>query len=245
VNSADAYVLKESLRLVESKVHRDFRELENLQNTRGSVDFTNLTVDYLNGRLYDFFLEKRPKYSVTVKGYGKGGSKNPDGDIYVNSLCGVSNLLHGIPYFATAISLKKNGVAALAAVNNYASNELFLAAQGKGAFINDRRIRVSNRTATDNVLIAIKQDQSGKLFDKVISQFRNFEVNNCYVLDFCYTACGRYDASVVFGGGEEELKLGSLFIVEAGGLCHRMDSGADGTIFSNPLLMDDIKGIIV
>ncbi|MDR2077650.1 MAG: hypothetical protein LBP39_01640 [Rickettsiales bacterium] len=245
MNSADIYVLKESIRLVENKVRRDFVELENLQSTRKNVNFVNSTLEYLNDRLYSFLIEKRPKYAINIKGYKEKPSENTEFSIYVNSLCGINNLLHGIPYFATVISLAKNSEVVAGLVNNYAGNETFVAMYGKGAFVNDRRIRVSNRTMEDSALVAIKQDRSGKLFREIISKFSNFRINSCYALDFCCVACGKYDASVVFGGGEEELKLGALFSIEAGGLYQKIGESGNDMIFSNYILLDSIKNIIV
>jgi myo-inositol-1(or 4)-monophosphatase len=244
MNEAEMYVLKESLRLVENKVQRDFIELGNLQSTRRNVNFVNSTVEYLNSRLFSFFTEKRPKYSLVVKGYRESDNKNAEFSIYVNSLCGINNLLHAVPYFATVITLKKNNEVIFGLVNSYASNEVFMAIHGRGAFVNDSRLRVSNRTKTDNLLVGIKQDKDRKLFEKIISKFQTFRVTSCYVLDFCYMACGRYDASIVFEGGKEELKFATLLTIEAGGICHRIGGSDNDMVFSNAALMDEIKNAL-
>ncbi|GHU28199.1 inositol monophosphatase [Bacilli bacterium] len=244
MNSANAQIVNEAVRLLENKIHRDFMELENLQSSKRSAGFANSTMEYINEKLYDFFVEKRPRYSLKIEDYEKDWTGNGECEIYVNGLCGFNNFLHGIPYFATVIIVKRNGEIMFGVVNNYATNEMFFVAPGRGAFLNNKRTRVSSREIEDDILVSVKYDYNGELFTKVTSRLRTFKVTNCYVLDFCHTACGKYDASIVFDGGEEELKLGALFITEAGGAFRNIEGSKNNVIFSNSLLIDDMKKVI-
>ena len=246
MSNADLYLLKESIRLVESKVFRDYVELGNLQTTNNSLQFLNKTVDFLNHKFFDFFSEKRPDYDIFIKGFtttnqDKNNTKN---SIYINSICGLRNLLHHVHYFATIISVFKEDKAVASIVNNYATNEIFFVAENKGVFVNDRKVRVSNRNINDNSLIGIKYgNKNKKNFLKLASKLSTFRIGNCSVLDSCYTACGRYDANFIFDGNEKELNSCELFIREAGGLSYRIAD--DSALFSNSVIYDDLKKIVV
>lgn len=246
MSDADLYLLKEASRLVESKVFRDYVELGNLQMTNRSLQFLNKTVDFLNHRFLDFFTEKRPNYNIFIKGFPAAENQNKSGvknSIYINSICGLRNLLHHVHYFVTMISLFEEDKVIASIVNSYATNEIFFVAENKGVFLNDRKVRVSNRNMNDNSLIGIKYgNKSKKNFLKLASKLGNFRVGNCSILDSCYTACGRYDANFIFDGYEKELNSCELFIREAGGLSYKI---ADNSIlFSNSVVYNDLKKII-
>ncbi|MDR2777255.1 MAG: hypothetical protein LBB24_00590, partial [Rickettsiales bacterium] len=201
----------------ENKVRRDFGELANLQNSRKNSAFAAATIRHIGDKLYNFFTEKRPNYSLVVDGY-KNWEGRGENSVYVNTLCGANNFLHAVPYFATLLTLKRSGEILMGFVNCYSTGETFFVSKGSGAFLNDRRIRVSSRTMEESTLVSVKCDRSSGLFEKLLPKFGPPRVTGCYPLDICYTACGRYDACVVMDGDEEELKLGKLLITEAGGL---------------------------
>lgn len=242
MSDADLHILKESIRFVEGKVHRDYFELSNLQGTNKSIMFLNKTIEWLNDKFSEFFSEKRPDYTLVVSGQETNKDLNSSYKININSIVGVKNLLHGIPYFATTISIEKDGKIIMAIVNSYATNETFYSVEGKGVFMNDRKIRVSNRGITDNILIGIKYNKTTKILRKILLLLPTFRIGNCSILDSCYTACGRYDANIIFNGKEEDIKISELFIKESGGLFYSMDD--KNFIFSNSIIHNDIKKII-
>lgn len=242
MSEADLHILKESIRFIEGKVHRDYFELSNLQGTNKNIIFLNKTIEWLNNKLNEFFSEKRRNYSLIIGDQKVDENLDSNYEIFVNSIVGIKNLLHGIPYFATTISISKEKKIVMAIVNNYAANETFYAVEGKGAFVNDRKIRVSNRSITDNVLIGIKYNKTVKFLNKILPLFPTFRIGNCSVLDSCYTACGRYDANIIFNGKENNLKISELFIKESGGLYHAIDDKS--FIFSNSIIHSDIKKIL-
>lgn len=247
MSDADLYLLKESVKLVESKVFRDYIELGNLQTTNHALQFLNKTVEFLNKKFLDFFTEKRPNYKTVIKGFKTTENQNENQTknlIYINSICGLRNLLHHIPYFVTMISLFNEDKIVASVVNSYATNEIFFTAENKGVFINDRKVRVSNRNLSDNSLVGIKySNKSRKTFLKLTSKLTTFRVGNCSILDSCYTACGRYDANFIFDGYEKEIDSCGLFIKEAGGLSYKISNNS--VLFSNSTVYDDLKKTIV
>jgi myo-inositol-1(or 4)-monophosphatase len=240
--NADSRIVGEAPRIVENRVRRDFGELMNLQSSKKSPDFARGTVEYVREKLYEFFVEKRPNYSLRIENYSRDWTGDGEWSIYVDGLSGVSNFLHAIPYFATLLALRRNGETILGVVNGYASGEMFTVSRGNGAFLNGRRIRVSSRVLGENSLVALDWDGHWKPSGEVAEKIGGYRVTGCCPLDFCHVACGRYDASVVSRGSEEELELGKLFIAEAGGLC--CSSGDGGVVFGNGSLATDVRKLL-
>ncbi len=247
MSDADLYLLKESIKLVESKVFRDYVELGNLQTTNHSLQFLNKTVEFLNKKFFNFFTEKRPNYKIKIKGFNNletSDENKTKNSIYINSVCGLRNLLHHIPYFVTMISLFNEDKIVASVVNSYSTNEIFFVAENKGVFINDRKVRVSNRNLNDNSLIGVKySSKSKKTFLKLVSKLTTFRIGNCSILDSCYTSCGRYDANFIFDSSKEEIDSCELFIREAGGLNYRMSDNS--VLFSNSTIYENLKKIVI
>ncbi|MBU3724815.1 MAG: inositol monophosphatase [Burkholderiaceae bacterium] len=144
----------------------------------------------------------------------------------IDPLDGTTNFIHGFPQYAVSIALAYRGQITQAVVYDPAHNDLFVASKGKGAMLNDRRIRVSQRDKLEESLI-------GTGFP-----FRNFESLELYVsmfkeltqktaglrrpgaaaLDLAYVACGRLDGFFEMGLMPWDAAAGSLLITEAGGL---------------------------
>jgi myo-inositol-1(or 4)-monophosphatase len=240
---ADLNVLDEAIRMVSGKVCRDFNELENLQNSNKTIGFVNATLKYMREKMYDFFGEKKSNYSLIIKDYESRIVEDSEYSIYVNCISGLRNFEHGIPYFATVLSIKKKEKTIIGVVNSYAEQKLFYSVEGSGSFCNDKKIRVSNKSPLSNVLTAVKYGNDKVTFNNIIQKLPVFKVSNCSVLDFCYTARGRYDCSIVFDGIREEVELGELFIREAGGLTNYLNDEKTSCFYSNSLIFNDVKGL--
>ena len=237
---ADFNILAGAIKLVENKVHRDFIEISNLQNSNLSLAFVNKTIEYLNGKFYEYFSEKRPNYSLYVKNYKNNIVNNSKYKIIVNSISGIKNFLHAIPYFCTSISVVEDEKIVVSLVNNYSTNEMFYVIKGQGSFLNNQKLRVSNKI--DNILLAVKYDLNKKLFKDIIDKLPMFKINNCSILDCCNIATGKYDAGIFFDADIVDIQSGHLFIEEAGGLSKKINNNL--YIFSNGVYMDNILKII-
>lgn len=170
MTNADLHVLLDSLRFVENKVRRDYFELSNLQSASSGVRFLEKTREWLNEKFHNFFREKRPDYVLTIgdtnfdsnsiafeavleQSIQKIGKQPLKKHLFIDSLVGAKNLLHGIPYFATAMLLEIDGKATAAVVSNYATNDTFYCVSGMGSFRNERRLRVSSRNSLEQALV--------------------------------------------------------------------------------------------
>jgi myo-inositol-1(or 4)-monophosphatase len=203
----------------------DFGEVEQLQVSRkGPADFVS-QADIQAERLIRQELEKaRPGY-----GFQMEESQESAGDgrhrWIVDPLDGTSNFLHGLPHFAVSIALEKDGELISAVVFDAAKHELFWAERGVGAFLNDRRLRVSARRQMNEALIATgipfvgrgdHQDYLGRL-GRVMAQVAGVRRFGAAALDLAYVAAGRFDGFFEAGLQPWDMAAGILLVREAGG----------------------------
>ena len=173
--------------------------------------------------------EAYPGYGILAEESGVFAAKSErDADFQwiIDPLDGTTNFIHGLPQYAISIALAKEGVVEQAVVFDPNRNELFTATKGAGAFLNERRIRVSRRTKLGEALIGTGFPY--RMFDKIdlyLSIFKELAEKTAgqrrpgaASLDLAYVACGRYDGFWEFGLAPWDMAAGSLLISEAGGL---------------------------
>jgi myo-inositol-1(or 4)-monophosphatase len=144
----------------------------------------------------------------------------------IDPLDGTTNFIHGLPQYGISIALMQRGVVTQAVVYDPNRDELFTASKGAGAFLNDRRIRVSKRQKFDEALIGTgfpyrKLDQLEEylaIFRSVTERAGGIRRPGAAALDLAYVACGRFDGFFEMGLSPWDVAAGSLLITEAGGL---------------------------
>ncbi|MCG1042601.1 inositol monophosphatase [Mycetohabitans sp. B8] len=144
----------------------------------------------------------------------------------IDPLDGTTNFIHGFPQYCVSIALAHRGVVTQAVVYDPTRNDLFTASRGRGAFLNDRRIRVSRRDRLADGLIGTGfpfRDQSGldaylKLFNEMTRACAGLRRPGAAALDLAYVAAGRYDGFFEQGIQPWDVAAGSLLVTEAGGL---------------------------
>jgi myo-inositol-1(or 4)-monophosphatase len=158
----------------------------------------------------------------------ESGESTPDAEYLwiIDPLDGTTNFIHGFPQYAVSIAVQHRGALTHAVVYDPAKNELFTASKGRGAFLNDRRIRVSKCLKLDDALVGtgFPFKELGRL-DLYMRQLRVFMEKSSGVrragaaaLDLAYVACGRLDAFWELGLAPWDMAAGALLIQEAGGL---------------------------
>jgi myo-inositol-1(or 4)-monophosphatase len=159
----------------------------------------------------------------------ESGASDNDGAEFrwiIDPLDGTTNFIHGFPQYAVSIALEQRGVITQAVVYDPTRNELFTASRGRGAFLNDRRIRVSRRTALRDALIGtgfpFKQlehlDDYVRMFKRITSETAGIRRPGAAALDLCYVACSRLDGFWELGLSPWDIAAGTLLITEAGGM---------------------------
>ena len=216
------------------KLARDFGEVENLQvSQKGPADFVT-AADRRSEEIIRQELEQaRPGYNFLMEESGATEGSDPQHRWIVDPLDGTTNFLHGIPLFAISIALERQGRLQAGIVYNPISDELFSAERGAGAFLNDRRIRVSARSKISEAVIATGIPHRGRgdhgrfLKDLAGVMAASAGVRRCgaAALDLVWLAAGRFDGFWESGLSAWDIAAGALILREAGGF---ISDGAGG-----------------
>jgi len=153
----------------------------------------------------------------------------------IDPLDGTTNYIHGFPQYAVSVGLRHRGQITQAVVYDPTRNELFTASRGRGAFLNDRRIRVSRRTKLREALIGtgfpFRQldhlDGYVRMFKRITEETAGIRRPGAAALDLAYVAAGRLDGFWEFGLSPWDMAAGSLLILEAGGIVSDFDGEED------------------
>ena len=167
----------------------------------------------------------------------ESGESGPESEFtwIIDPLDGTTNFIHGLPQYAVSIAQTKNGVLEHAVVYDPNTNELFTASRGAGAFLNDRRIRVSRRTRLNEALIGTgfpfrrfdHVDAYLAMFKELTQKTAGIRRPGAASLDLAYVAAGRFDGFWEMGLSPWDMAAGVLLIQEAGGLVSDLSGEAN------------------
>ena len=223
--SAEINVLEKICDKVSKVIIRDFGEVEKLQvSKKGPGDFVTKTDKKVEKIIIEELEKARPKYGFIAEESGERKNES-EFNWVIDPIDGTSNFMHGIPHFAISIALEKNGEVISGIVCDPIKNETFYAEKGRGAYLNNRRIRVSSRKSLDEVIglygcpPMIKID-GNKFFDqikKASSQIHKLRNYGSAALDFTYVAAGRADFAWYDHLNYWDYAAGKIILLEAGG----------------------------
>jgi len=153
----------------------------------------------------------------------------------IDPLDGTTNFIHAFPQYAVSIGVEQRGALAHAVVYDPVRNELFTASKGRGAFLNDRRIRVSKCLRLQDALVGTgfpfkelsRMDLYLKQLKALMETSSGVRRAGAAALDLAYVACGRLDAFWELGLSPWDMAAGALLIQEAGGLVADLQGEAD------------------
>lgn len=179
-----------------------------------------------------------PTHSFLGEESGKhegSGDKPNQYEWIIDPLDGTTNFLYGIPHYAVSIALKKDGKLDQAVIYDPSRDDLFHASRGGGAFLNNRRLRVSKRLSLSGALLTTGVPYRSNQKDIVDPYFQSMKamiIDTAGVrrpgaasLDLAYVAAGRYDGFWEFGLHEWDIAAGVLLVQEAGGLVGDLKGG--------------------
>jgi len=256
--SANLNVMIKAARKAGRALVKDFREVENLQVSRkGAGDFVSRADLNAEAILKEDLLGARPNYGWLAEESAEIEGQDPTRRWIVDPLDGTTNYLHGMPHWAVSIALEHKGEVVAGVVFDAAKDELFYAEKGQGAWMNDRRLRVSQRAAmvdcvfATGIPFAAKRTLPAMLHDlsRLMPQCAGLRRWGAAALDLAWVAAGRFD-----GFWERELSpwdvaAGLLLVREAGGMVAPLhegrgifDSGA--LIAGNAAIFDRFAGTI-
>jgi myo-inositol-1(or 4)-monophosphatase len=218
---------------------RDFGEVEQLQVSRkGPADFVS-QADLKAERALREELEKaRPEFGFLME--ESGAAKKGDGRHrwIVDPLDGTSNFLHGLPHFAVSIAAERDGELIAGVVYEPLRDDTYWAEKGVGAYLNQRRLRVSARRQMREALIATgvpflghgdeaRHRQYLQELGAVMGQVAGIRRWGTASLDLAFVAAGRFDGFWEHGLGPWDMAAGIVLVREAGGFVSEPDGGAN------------------
>lgn len=228
VRSALYNVVFKACQKASRSLKRDFGEVENLQvSKKGPVDFVS-TADHQAERILKEELSRaRPDFGLLMEESGTVKAADDLGRRWiVDPLDGTLNFLHGIPHFAISVAAEERGEIVAGAVYQPLTDEFFWAEKGAGAFLNDRRLRVSGRRSLQEAVFAtgIPVTGLGGNHDQFIAYQRAVMENTAGVrrfgaaaLDLAWVAAGRFDGFWEMKLKPWDIAAGLLLVREAGG----------------------------
>jgi myo-inositol-1(or 4)-monophosphatase len=234
LHSAILNVMIKAAHRAARSLKRDLGEVEQLQvSLKGPRNFVTAADRRAESILREELAKARPDYGFLGEEGGAHSGTDKTHRWIVDPLDGTTNFLHGIPHFAIAIALERNGAIVAGLVYNPANDEMFIAERGKGAFLNDKRIRVAARARLADAIVACGLPHYGRgdlalARSEIAAAQRAFAGLRRYgaaTLDLAWIAAGRLDAYWERDLSPWDLAAGSILVREAGGFITDLDGG--------------------
>jgi len=241
---------------------RDFGEVEQLQvSAKGPGDFVSQADIRAEETLRAELGRARPNFAFLGEEEGQSGSSDWEWRWVVDPLDGTTNFLHGIPHWSVSIGIEKRtgeGTSEIVAgvIYNPAADEMFWAEKGVGAFLNDRRLRVSGRRDMLSAVFATgipfakvpRKAEFTAILAKLMPQVAGIRRMGAASLDLAWTAAGRYDGYWELGLKPWDIAAGLIILKEAGGYVTDPEGGdsfASGNVIAgNPLLQPKLREVV-
>lgn len=229
-------VMMDAARAAGRSLARDFNDVEQLQTSRkGPADFVS-AADHRAEEIIQRHLEKaRPGYGFLLEEAGAIEGTDKSHRWIVDPLDGTLNFLHGIPHFSISIALERDGKLVAGLVFDVTRAEMFHAEAGRGAFLNERRLRVAARTEERNALFATGIPFLGRPghnrflleLKNVMEHSTGVRRNGSAALDLAWVAAGRFDGFWERGLKPWDIAAGIVLLREAGGFVSDPDDKGD------------------
>jgi myo-inositol-1(or 4)-monophosphatase len=210
-------------------INRAARDVEILPVTRKRHnDFVTEVDKAAEAAIIEILHRAYPDHAILAEESGAtaGAAGESEYTWIIDPLDGTTNFIHGFPQYAVSIGLMHKGVLTQGVVYDPTKNELFTATRGRGAYLNERRIRVSKRTQLNEALVGTGfpfRDFTG--LDEYLGMFRELTARTAGLrragaaaLDIAYVAAGRLDGFWEMGLSPWDMAAGALMVQEAGGL---------------------------
>jgi myo-inositol-1(or 4)-monophosphatase len=229
-------------------LRRDFGEVEQLQvSLKGPGNFVS-TADHRAEKILRQELQRgRPEYGFLMEESGATAGRDSEHRWIVDPLDGTTNFLHGLPHFCISIALERAGEIVAGVILDPIKDELYWAEKGGGAFLNDRRLRVSSRRKLALALIATGtryEHGAGRKrylrqLDIIMGSVADVRRIGAAALDLAYVAAGRFDGFWEYGLSPWDFAAGMLLVREAGGYVSDPDAEEDPLASGNVLAAND------
>jgi myo-inositol-1(or 4)-monophosphatase len=242
LRSALLNVMIKAARKAARTLKRDFGEVEHLQvSLKGPANFVTAADRRAEEILHEELLQARPGYGFHGEEGGRRGGPDKTHTWIVDPLDGTTNFLHGIPHFAISIALQRDDTIVAGLIYNPANDDMFTAERGKGAFLNDQRLRVAGRKRLADSIVACGLPHHGRgdlalasrelaLVQEKVAGLRRF---GAAALDLAWVAAGRYDVYWERDLAAWDIAAGLILVREAGGYATDLNGGEAPHISGN------------
>tara|TARA_B100000965_G_C19510032_1_gene721501 strand:- start:121 stop:906 length:786 start_codon:yes stop_codon:yes gene_type:complete len=249
LNSANINVMVNACRKASKTLIRDFGEVEKLQvSLKGPGDFVTASDKKVEKILIEELLKARPTYSILSE---EAGEINNDISFkwVIDPIDGTANFLHGIPHFAISVGLEHNNEIICGIIYDPIKDEMFIAEKGKGAYLNNYRIRVSSRSKLkDCIIFTGGPKREAKDKELSLKEYLKFssEVSipirklGSASLDIAYVAAGRCDGFWQRNLNYWDIAAGIIIVKEAGGFLKDI-SGGENYIENKTIIVANSK----
>ncbi|GAB1047127.1 MAG: inositol-1-monophosphatase [Shewanella algae] len=223
-------------------IMRAYTELDRIEvDAKGVNDFVTSVDKEAEAAIIYQIRKSYPDHSIVGEENGENRGTNQDYLWIVDPLDGTNNFVNGVPHFAVSIAMQYKGKTEVAVVYDPVRDELFSAVRGKGAKLNDFRIRVNNVSDLGGSLVAtgfpFKARQHTetymKLFGETCSLCADLRRAGSAALDLAYVAAGRVDAFFELGLKPWDIAAGDLIVREAGGTVTDFSGGHNYLLSGN------------
>ena len=196
---------------------KDFGEVEKLQvSKKGPRDFVTKTDKHVEKILIEELSKTKKNYSFLSEEVGSIENKDKDNIWIIDPIDGTTNFLHGIPHFAICLALESKKEIISGLIYDPIKDEMFYAEKNKGAYLNNQRLRVSNKNLIDECLFS--SNHEGVKFSNL-----NMRYSGCAALDLAYVASGRLDGFFHNKINIWDVAAGVLLVKEAGGIVNDLN----------------------
>ena len=210
--SANLNVMIKAAEKASKSIIRDFGEVEKLQvSKKGPHDFVTKTDKHVEKILIEELSKTKKNYSYITEETGIIKNKDKENIWIIDPIDGTTNFLHGIPHFAICIAHQCKGEILSGLIFDPIKDEMFYAEKNKGAYLNNKRLRVSNKNLIDECLFS--SNHEGVKYSDL-----NMRYSGCAALDLAYVAAGRLDGFFHNKINLWDIAAGDILVKEAGGI---------------------------
>jgi myo-inositol-1(or 4)-monophosphatase len=256
--SALMNVMVQAARKAARGLTRDFGEVEQLQvSVKGPANFVSAADERAEKTLFQELSKARPGYGFLMEEGGEIEGSDKSHRWIIDPLDGTTNFLHGIPLFAISIALERDGQIVAGLIYNPVSDELYTAEKGKGAFLNDRRLRVAARKTLADAVVSTGIPHRGRTghprflreVETTMGEVAGIRRTGAASIDLAWTASGRFDGYWEHDIQPWDMAAGIILVREAGGFATDASGGPDmfgtGTIVAgNAAIHKALLGIL-
>jgi len=256
--SANLNLMVKAARRAGRSLSKDFREVENLQvSVKGAGDFVSRADVAAEKVIEEDLRGARPNYGWLGEEGGAAEGADRTRRWIVDPLDGTTNFLHGLPHWSVSIALERKGAVVAGVVYDPTRDEMFVAEEGRGAWMNQSRLRVSGRYRMEEALFATglpfaalpALPEKMRDIERVAPICSGVRSTGSSALDLAYVAAGRFDGSWERSLKPWDMAAGLLLVKEAGGFVEALRPDANplesgGTIVANDRIFAKLAALL-